>query len=282
MTELVLRPDFLDSNYLSTDRRYPVTLIGTNACSTLATNAIRGNIWDNFSSETYKTLPSVGTIEVQHPLTGATSDYVMPAGGRGFHRAPSLVSMWATAPYFHNNALGLYNHDPSVAGRMAAFEDAVGKLLWPERRLGMASVYRTTAESYLVLDRQYLPRFVAKILEETGALGKDERELRLGPIPKGTPVNLLANIDNEISFNLSDLPRLKQLAVLLVRTKKALREVRDQGLQGEAATERLVSLVPDLLKVNKCPDFVTDRGHTFGQTLSDEDKKALIGFLKRL
>jgi hypothetical protein len=57
MREIVLAPDFLDNNYLSTDARIPVTLLRTNACSPLATNAIRGNIWDNFSSSTYKALP---------------------------------------------------------------------------------------------------------------------------------------------------------------------------------------------------------------------------------
>jgi hypothetical protein len=35
----------------------------------------------------------------------------------------------------HNNSLGLFNNDPSVAGRLAAFEDGVGKLLSPEQRL---------------------------------------------------------------------------------------------------------------------------------------------------
>jgi hypothetical protein len=38
--------------------------------------------------------------------------------------------------------------------------------------------------------------------------------------------------------------------------------------------------VPDLLALNKCPDFVTDRGHYFGTDLSDEDKRALIEFVK--
>jgi len=40
--------------------------------------------------------------------------------------------------------------------------------------------------------------------------------------------------------------------------------------------------VPDLLGVSKCPDFITDRGHLFGAGLSDDDKHALIAFLKRL
>ena len=48
--------------------RVPVTLLQTNACSPLATNAIGGNIWDNFSSQTYKQLPSVGTITVHQSV----------------------------------------------------------------------------------------------------------------------------------------------------------------------------------------------------------------------
>ena len=70
MREIVLAPDFLTNNFLSAEHRVPVTLLQTNACSPLATNAIRGNIWDNFSSETYKRLPRVGTITGYNPLTG--------------------------------------------------------------------------------------------------------------------------------------------------------------------------------------------------------------------
>ena len=72
MRQEVLKPDFLDNNFLSNDDRNPVSLIKTNACSALATNATRGHIWDNFSSETYKTLPAVGAIEVAHPIDGTT------------------------------------------------------------------------------------------------------------------------------------------------------------------------------------------------------------------
>lgn len=279
MTEVVLRPDFLDGNYLSTDRRYPVTLIGTNACSSLATNGLRGEIWDNFTSETYKTLPPVGTIKVQDPLTGAERGYRMPGGGRGYYRAPSLVSVWATAPFFQNNALGYYTHDPSVAGRMRAFDDAAGKLLWPERRLGMGSIYRTSAESWLKLDEVYLPPAVVPLLRAKGLIEPGGRELRLGPIPKGTPVNLLANVNNELTL---EPRRLADLVGVLVKTKLALARIRAQGLQGDAATAVLRGLVPDLLRVSKCPDFVTDRGHTFGADLPDDDKRALVAWLKRL
>ena len=130
----VQKPDFLDNNFLSTEERIPVDVVQTNAARALATNAIRGHVWDNFSSETYKTLPSAGDIEVQHPLDGSTSKFHAPGGGPGYYRVPSLIGIWATAPLLHNNALGIYTGDPSVAGRMKAFDDAITKLLWPEKR----------------------------------------------------------------------------------------------------------------------------------------------------
>ena len=86
MKKIVLADDFLENNFLSNDARIPVTLLETNACSTLATNAIEDNIWDNFSSHSYKDLPSVGTITVHHPITGEPRPYQMPAGGRGYTR----------------------------------------------------------------------------------------------------------------------------------------------------------------------------------------------------
>jgi hypothetical protein len=84
MRQIVMADDFLDGNYLSNDGRVPVTLLQTNACSPLATNAIGGNIWDNFSSASYKQLPSVGTITVYDPFTGKPRQFQMPAGGRGY------------------------------------------------------------------------------------------------------------------------------------------------------------------------------------------------------
>lgn len=281
----VLKPDFLANNYLSDERRHPVTVIGTNAGASLATNALKGHIWDNFSSQTYKNLPAVGKIKVQHPLNNTTYEYQMPGGGRGYYRTPSLISIWATAPFFHNNALGKFTNDPSVAGRMKAFDDAVQKLLWPEKRSqtdcmdewGMPfcpPIYRTTEESFIRVHKNYLPPIFHRMLE------KGENELRIGPIPKGTPINLLANVDLEIRLGLRQAQRHKDLIGLLLHVKRSLRRIRTQRLDSQQATEVLKKLVPDLLSVSKSPDFVVDRGHEFGKDLSDEDKWALIEFLK--
>jgi hypothetical protein len=280
------KPDFRDGNFFSTDARIPVSEVKTNACAALATNAIRGHIWDNFSSETYKTLPAVGSIQVQHPLDGTVSTYEMPGGGRGYYRVPSLVSAWASAPFLHNNALGRFTNDPSVAGRMAAFDDAAEKLLWPakrrdddcERRWGLPfcpPIYRTSADSYLIVNRVFLPETLQRALLEPG-----ERELRIGPIPKGTPINLVANVNNELSV---EPDRLARLVGVVLKAKSALRRIKDENITDVAERNRILrDLVPDFLSVSKCPDFVVDRGHEYGADLPDADKRALIEFLKTL
>jgi hypothetical protein len=71
-----------------------------------------------------------------------------------------------------------------------------------------------------------------------------------------------------------------QLGKVLINAKKRLKEA--EGRPVEEQRRILRTLVPDLLSVNKCPDFVVDRGHYFGTQLSDADKEALIEFLKTL
>ena len=77
----MLADDFLVDNYLSAEFRVPVTLLHTNACSPLATNAIGGNIWNDFSSQSYKDLPSVGEITWYHPVTGEAISTKCPREG---------------------------------------------------------------------------------------------------------------------------------------------------------------------------------------------------------
>jgi hypothetical protein len=237
--ESVLADDFLAGNFLSDDVRYPVTEIGTNIARAAASNAARGHIWDQFSSDTYKNLPPVGTVkglfnprDPDHPI-----EFTLPGGGRGYYRTPSLTSVWATAPFLHNNSVGRFVADPSVAGRMAAFADGMEKMLWPEKRDGRRSIPVTTADS-------------------TIPIPGTTRTLR---VPKGTPVDYIASVDP------TELARLVAAA------------------PGIDLVLRLVPndlLLKGLLKRNLAPDFVLDRGHTFGADLPDADKRAVIEFLK--
>lgn len=273
----VLKPDFRDGNFLSDDHRYPITKIQSNAARASGTNAKRGHIWENFSSVTYKNLPSVGDIEVYNPITGGTEKWHVPDGGPGYYRTASLISCWATAPFLHNNSLGKFTGDPSVAGRMDAFNDAVQKLLWPEKRLGTNSIWRTTQECNLQIQAAVIPEPLHTALKpyyDKSVDGKTEY-LHIGPIPEGTPINLLANVDPEA--------KPSELADLCVKIKTSLARIKLENLSPDAARDLLKTEVAPLLwNVSKCPDFVEDRGHYFGCDLPDGDKLALIEFLKTL
>jgi hypothetical protein len=297
MREIVLRPDFLEGNYLSSELRVPVTLLQTNACSPLATNALAGSIWDNFSSQSYKDLPSVGSITVHHPVTGEARELKMPAGGRGYTRVPSLVSAWSTAPFFVNNSLGPFDPDPSVEARVGVFQRSIEQLLWPERRAKDAVlgdkvpgvIDRTTAQSYLRVPAGYLPSSLAALsgpLSEWAPWLFGDEGIELGPIPAGTPVNLLSNLDLGSEGTPITLEHRKKLVSLLLKMKHDLKALPPNATD-EQAKAAFADLVEPMLELNKCPDFAVNRGHYFGTDrfaeepgLSDEDKLALIEFVK--
>jgi hypothetical protein len=233
----VMQDDFLTNNFLSDDARYPVSELGTNIERAMASNAIEGHIWQDFSSNTYKKQPDVHITGLVNPLhTSLTLLPVDATGGRGYYRTPTLANMWATAPFLHNNSVGLFNNDPSIAGRMAAYQDAMEKMLWPERRLGLKTIRRTSQASTFTY-------------EEGGTVC----------IAHNTPIDVIANVD--------------------LVTPEAFR--KDNfftrlfcHITGTGALNGL------FLAADNAPDFVQDRGHTYGSKLPDADKRALMEYLK--
>ncbi|MCI0540950.1 MAG: hypothetical protein L0Z50_37595, partial [Verrucomicrobiales bacterium] len=363
--EVIEMPEFWRQNFLSTDYRVPVSYIGTNPGRALGNNATAGHMWEDFSSDSYKKMPSVGSMPFFNPYKGTNGEHDLftprhrvaegtppGGGGVGFYRPPPLISIWATAPLLHNNSLGLFNNDPSVNGRLAAFEDAMQKLLWPERRhentnLNSATperlrrdhglIWRTPCDTYLSIPGKHLPAFARRLpwpktlqrltdtLDGLGSwraapsiglfalaflllanwggrsrVGRLQRlaayaslgsalligflayfvsggfgDLRLGPIPAGTPVNLLANMNPDAGS--------AKLRAALGTTFRGLTEIHTRHLDDDAKSDVLRRKVaPALLEVNKCPDFVMDKGHYFPwfRDMTDEDKRALIELLK--
>ena len=124
---------------------------------------LAAKIWEQFSSETYKRTPSVGRIDVYEPFTDRYVGFNAPGGGPGFYRVPTLVSLWNSTPYLHNNALGDYTGDPSVAGRMRAFDNAIDQMFWLEKRGGRQTIDRTPQKTWFVLPAVYLPDAVEGI-----------------------------------------------------------------------------------------------------------------------
>jgi hypothetical protein len=122
------------------------------------------------------------------------------------------------------------------------------------------------------------------------ALATDAPDIgvKVGPIPVGTPVNLLSGIElapeagGTINTILHDLKLAGKLAGLPFTLRRIGGET-DPAKRESMANE----LQSTLLSENKCPDFVVNRGHYFGTDklgeepgLSDADKEALIAFLK--
>ena len=455
---------FIKDNFLSNELRIPVTLVGTYAGRAMATNAMAGQVWDNYSSETFKKLKSVGKIRFFNPYrdpgvaalnpygTNDQFDDGRTYGGPGYFRPASLISLWATAPYFHNNTLGLYNHDPSVKGRLVAFNDGIRKLLWPKERPlytrdgvtypphpgdlraeGSVTakddpgyIYRLPVDTYVTFQPGFTPLIIQSLLigyvgigpgmflfsvlsfwiwlilavifiilifcgrarhagilllvlalilggllivtgggggpgmmagvlmmAATNLMGytslwlwllvaaiaaagvlllltrselrwltqfifivatlitlivgilankfltgelkdvplylailpndwlnADYKGIDVGPIPRGTPINLVMNMDPA---------KRDKVAPALVALLRASIEIRKQHLIGEEAYAVIAKKAgPALIAASKCPDFVLDHGHYFGDVLdpdpakNDEAKEALIAFLKTL
>jgi hypothetical protein len=296
MRAIVQDGTFLEGNYLSSELRVPTTLLGINACSPLATNALRGNIWDNFSSESYKQLPSVGTITIRHPTTGQPIAYPLPAGGRGYIRPASLVSVWSTAPFLQNNTVGPFDGDPSVAARMERFTKAIEELLWPERRPkdpifandngpGVGVIDRVSVDTYLDVPAGYVPRYLKPVVGLARKLfpfiGGSGGAISIGPFPPGTPIGLLTNID--VGADMPEAEQRAQRERMLTLLKDLKRELR----AGRTFDDAFRQLTDDLLALSKCKDLVVNKGHYFGTSLfpeepglPDADKRALIAFLK--
>ncbi len=411
--------DFFTNNFLSSEIRVPVTLVGTNSGRSMGTNGMKGQMWDNFSSDTYKALPSVGTVRFFNPYSKVDPDqwgnndaYTPPGGGPGYYRPATLISVWATAPYLHNNSLGVFTGDPSLKGRLEAFNDGIDKLLTKsERPHSLAPIegdlrgsslaikdpgfiYRTTAASWLGFTNKYVPYLVqgltgpalfkilsvylwvglavlwivllivarpryagitllllaalagglvrligldeiypwlwafpavgilagiwlwtgpqttwrgraafALILIASCALGYHAHQflngngadLRVGPIPKGVPVNLLMNTNPEAPMaTLLKAGSAVTRAILRIKKEKLVLDPKQCAQQCLLSAEqqakneaRALQIFEDqagqaLLAASKCPDFVLDRGHWFGEFLSDAEKRDLKAFLLTL
>lgn len=196
------KDSFLPGNYLSSERRVPVDLTQTNACTALATNGLAGDIWDNFTSSSYKQLPPVKELTAYHPVSGAAIKLQPLGNGRGYLRPPSLTSVWSTAPLLSNNSVGHDDHDgdyalpsqggsaygggdkercpaanpddpylPCVANRVKVFERSIRQLLNPETRRTdgytrlpvPGYLYRTTAPSCLVVPSGFVPSWLRSL-----------------------------------------------------------------------------------------------------------------------
>jgi hypothetical protein len=122
--------------------------------------------------------------------------------------------------------------------------------------------------------------------------GKDkDGGLQIGPIPEGTAVGLLASLDLDPGENLSLADRLKRDKNFLELARRAKSDLKNaQNLPADQLKKAFANITGLLMDLSKCPDYIVNRGHYFGTDmldpaegepgLSDQDKEALIAFLK--
>ena len=346
-------------------------MLQTNACSPIATNGLKGDIWDNFTSSSYKQLSTVGELTVHHPVSGDEKPFQPLGNGRGYTRPTSLISLWSSAPFLLNNSVGhleyydlpkdthnqsdyetvatdtnngeqadtlnsatgqkdyqdkgyagnnneyykypeiyrkayggLDPYSPSVASRMAVFNDSINKMLNPDQRRTDTQthnpvpgyIYRTTAASCIKVPVGYSPipgaQKLGWLLNWIAPWAFEENgDMKIGPFPEGMPVNLLMNTkiipDHDEDFGMDHLLKIASLGIDFIGVAKELggtctpEELVTPGVKAHAKSVFYNSdLVDSLLGLSKCPDYVVNRGHYFGADLSKEEKESLIAYLK--
>ena len=230
-------------------------------------------------------------------MTGAAYDYPLPGGGRGFTRPASLVSLWSTAPFLQNNCVGRFNPSPSVDARMRVFQDSIEQMLWPERR-DKDRIFATDNGR-----RRRHHRSDDSRKRHLGASGFVPDNLRplLGVGAAAVPVPLPRRRDRDRSDSAGlpgesarehrhPRPQRPDVEAALASARRRccepLKQAKDE-LKNSSDIFANPSTMEMLLSLSKCKDFVVNKGHYFGTNLqteetplSDDDKRALIAFLK--
>jgi hypothetical protein len=291
------------ADWLGSDKPTLATEVGTNRCRALHSNHMTGHIWEEYGSETLRAQVADPNIKEPHE------------GGRGYYRNISLVSLWAHAPLMHNNSIGpelcgqpsnkanqfyrspyvdadkktlpagkapaCWPYDPSVEGRYKLYVASMEELLNPSKRVPK------------------LARFDQEVRIALGPRtwdGKEEKQI-LGfalVLPAGTSVGGMASFQHKAFVNDLILAKVKP-DVLDAKLVKQLGEKEGKQVAAELRTitqelakdpEKLVETIrshPRLVEIySSCTADIENRGHPFGETLSDQDKKALIAFLATL
>ena len=291
-------PRKLRADFLGNDQPTPVTEVGTFRCRALHSNHVAGQLYMEYASDTLRQQPLVADIPERDELKD---------GGRGYLRNVSLVNVWATAPFMHNNAIGpeicgkpanknndfhrarfvdqdgkllaeqpdCLRYDPTVAGRFELYKRSMHELLNPKER----GSKRTLTNADLLVDVGIRP------LD-----GKAEKPL-LGfgqvKIPAGSSAGFINGLQHKQLV--ADLFLAKRdPARLEAAGKKALvptlQAIADDVLKSPARFVDILREKRDFLSTNyeTCTQEIENEGHRFGEDLSEADKKALTAFLATL
>ena len=291
-------PRKVRADFLGNDQATPVTEVGTFRCRALHSNHKIGHIYMEYASDTLHKRPIVADIPERNEFKD---------GGRGYYRNISLVNVWATAPFMHNNAIGpeicgkpanqandfhrvryvdangrllakqpdCLRYDPSVEGRFELYKRSMFDLLHPTER----GIKRTLTNADVLIDIGVRP------LD-----GKTEKPL-LGfgqvRIPAGASVGFLDGLTHKQLVDDLFLAK-RDPAKLEAAGKKdqiaTLQAIADEILKQPLRFVDVLNDKRDFIDANyqTCTQAIENEGHRFGEDLSEADKKALTAFLATL
>ena len=294
----------LRRDWLGNDQATLVSGVGTYRCRALHSNHMAGHVWQEYGSETLRA--RAADPNVKEPADG----------GRSYYRNISLVSLWAHAPFMHNNALGpeicgqpknaenmfyrspyvdrqtketlppekapaCWPYDPSVEGRFKLYVASMEELLSPGKRVPKITRFDVDVPLPVGL----------RTVED----GKEKQLVGMTVVlPKGMNTAGLGNFDHKAFVR--DLLELKlrpdalsgrlakqfgadeakTLAAELQSVAAELRKAPDRPIETMRKHRKLVEFYAS------CTADVENDGHTFGEDLPEADRKALIAFLATL
>jgi mono/diheme cytochrome c family protein len=290
-------------DFLSAARPVKASEIGTYSARAMHSNHMANRVWDQYAAR-----------DLHERAADPKLNEIMKGGGRGYYRPPSLLSLWAYAPFMHNNGIGpevcgkpskgeldfysspyvdaggkpLANppacqpYDVSVEGRYKLFKASMNELLNPKARIN--KLFLTDRD--IVFD--VAPNM--KIGDITTGLSI--------VVPKGFPAALV----NSLRYKdlIQDLVLVKRDATKLdakykgimteaqlVDLKKGLDSTLLPALTGAPPGKIVVNITaPQNEFIQRYYSNVLghseNSGHTEGQDLSERDKQALIAFLATL
>jgi hypothetical protein len=297
-------PRRLRRDWMGNDQATLVSEVGTFRCRALHSNHMTGHIFGEYASDTLHARASDPNLKEPHD------------GGRGSYRNISLLSLWAHAPFMHNNAMG-----PELCGKpreqandfyRSPYVDASTKTLLPTDKAPGCWVYDPSVEGRyklyvasmqeLLNPKQRIPK-ITKFSQDVPITlgprlwdGREERQV-IGftlTLPAGTNAGALGNFQHKLFTNDLVLAKLKPevLEGKLVKQlgpdegKKVAAELREIGTEALKDPSRMVQTMkehPRLLEIySSCTATIENDGHRFGEDLPDVDKKALIAFLATL
>jgi hypothetical protein len=291
-------PRKIRKDFLGNDGSTPVTEVGTFRCRALHSNHMTGHLYAEYGSETLRGRQVVADI----PERKETKD-----NGRGYYRNISLLNVWATAPFMHNNAIG-----PELCGKpknaendffRSRYVDASGKLVEPQPQCmvydpsvdGRLEIYRKSMHDLLHPKERGIKQTLTDydVIVDFGIRtwdGKTEKPL-IGTgavvMPKGSSAGLLNGFEHKQFIDDVFLAK-RDPAKLEAAGKKEitpeLQAIADDILKNPARFVDVLKEKSAFIQKNyeTCTQIVENEGHRFGEDLPELDKKALTAFIATL